>query len=201
MKKIGILGGTFDPIHIGHLLLAEQAKEDASLDQVIIMPTMIQPFKRNKKIADGNHRYHMIKEAIKGNDHLQVSRQELDTPEISYTINTLKACKRDLGGKCELFFITGTDAFLDIEKWYQSKELLTEFSFIVGSRPGYKEAELIQCINHIKEVYHTNVIKINNRKVEISSTDIKYRIKHGKSIKYLVTKEVEEYIYESKIYQ
>lgn len=200
MKRIGILGGTFDPIHLGHLVLAEQAKEEADLDQVIFMPAMVQPFKMNQEIALGNQRYAMIEMAIKSNPSFQVSSRELDSPNVSYTINTLRACKADLEETCELFFIMGTDAFLDIEKWYKSKELLTEFSFVVGYRPGYKEEELLECIHHLREVYHTNIIKMNNRKMEISSTDIKYRIKNKKSIRYLVSQEVEEYLYDSQLY-
>ncbi|WP_027399667.1 nicotinate-nucleotide adenylyltransferase [Anaerovorax odorimutans] len=200
MKKIGILGGTFDPIHWGHLVLAEHAKEEAGLDQVIFMPAMIQPFKINKKVTSSRDRYEMIRRAIKGNNSFKVSSKELDSPNISYTINTLRSCRDDFGISSEIFFIMGTDTFLDIEKWYKSKELLTEFSFIVGYRPGYKEDELLNCIEHIREKYNTNIIQLNNRRIEISSTDIKERVKNRKSIRYLVSKEVEEYINDSKLY-
>ncbi len=200
MKRIGIIGGTFDPVHYGHLILAEQARVEASLDQVVFMPAKVQPFKINAMIADGNHRYAMLMEAVAGNKYFSVSRRELDSSEVSYTINTLRDYKETLGDKAELFFIIGTDAFLGLEKWYASKELLKGFSFIVGTRPGYKEQELKTLIGRLKEEYGTDICEINNSEVEISSTSIKCRIRAGKSIKYLLPENVEEYIYMNKMY-
>lgn len=200
MKKIGIIGGTFDPVHYGHLILAEQARVEASLDQVIFMPAMVQPFKLNMKTADGDHRFAMLQEAVAGNPYFSVSRKELDKPEISYTINTLKDCKREFGAGTELYFIIGTDAFLNLEQWYAAEDLLEGFSFVIGTRPGYKERELKELVARLKSQYGTNIIEINNSEVEISSTDIKNRVREGKSIKYLVPERVEEYIYARKLY-
>ena len=200
MKKIGILGGTFDPVHYGHLILAEQARGEANLDQVIFMPAMIQPFKINSKVAAGSHRYAMLLEATSSNPDFSVSEMELNSPEVSYTIKTLRYCKEHLGENAELYFIIGTDAFLGLEKWYESEKLLKEFSFIVGTRPGYKEQELKHRVENLREKYGTRIIQINNSEVEISSTDIKARIQEGKSIKYLLPKPVEDYIYKNKLY-
>lgn len=200
MKKIGIIGGTFDPVHYGHLILAEQARVEASLDQVIFIPAMVQPFKLNVKTADGDCRYSMLLEAVNGNPYFSVSRRELDSSDISYTINTLRACKDEYGADTELYFISGTDAFLNLEKWFAAEELLTNFCFVIGTRPGYKEQELKLMLNRIRENFGTTVIEINNSEVEISSTDIKKRIKEGKSIKYLLPSGVEEYIYHNKLY-
>ncbi|MDD3168395.1 MAG: nicotinate-nucleotide adenylyltransferase [Eubacteriales bacterium] len=200
MKKIGIIGGTFDPIHYGHLILAEQARVEAGLDQVIFMPAKVQPFKLNLKIAGDVHRYAMLQKATIGNPHFSVSRRELDSPEISYTCNTLKGCRADLDADVELYFIIGTDAFLHLEKWYAAAELLKSFSFVIGTRPGYKEQELKELISRIRTQYGTKLLEINNSEVEISSTDIKNRIRKGKSIKYLLPEGVEEYIYRNKLY-
>ncbi|MEL7656058.1 MAG: nicotinate-nucleotide adenylyltransferase [Bacillota bacterium] len=200
MKKIGIIGGTFDPVHYGHLILAEQARVEASLDRVIFMPAMVQPFKLNAKIADGDHRYAMLLEAVNGNPYFSVSRRELDSSEISYTINTLQGCKEEYGSDTELYFIIGTDAFLNLEKWYAAEELMANFCFIIGTRPGYKEQELKRMLERIRENFGTKVIEINNSEVEISSTDIKNRIRDGKSAKYLLPDGVEEYIYKNKLY-
>lgn len=200
MKKIGIIGGTFDPVHYGHLILAEQARVEAGLDQVIFMPAKVQPFKLNMKIAGDAHRYGMLQEAIAGNPHFSVSTRELDSPEISYTCNTLKDCKAEMDEDAELYFIIGTDAFLHLEKWYAADELLEGFSFVIGTRPGYKEQELKEMICRIRAKYGTKLIEINNSEVEISSTDIKNRIRAGKSIKYLLPEGVEEYIYKNKLY-
>lgn len=201
MKRIGIIGGTFDPIHYGHLILAEQARVEASLDQVIFIPAMVQPFKLNTKISEGDDRYEMVRKAITGNPFFSVSRMELDREGISYTIRTLNECKSKFGDDTELYFIMGTDAFLNLEKWYAAEDLLNEFAFIIGTRPGYKERELKMMIGNLSAQYDTNIIEINNSEVEISSTDIKNRIRAGKSIKYLVPEQVEEYIYRNELYQ
>lgn len=201
MKKIGIIGGTFDPVHYGHLILAEQARVEASLDQVIFMPAMVQPFKLNAKITDGSHRYAMLQEAVAGNPYFSVSRMELDKPEVSYTIHTLNDCREDFGADAELYFIIGTDAFLNLEKWYAAEDLLTDFSFVVGTRPGYKEQELNALIQRLQNQYSAEIIEINNSEVEISSTDIKNRVRAGKSIKYLVPDGVEAYIRKYMLYR
>jgi len=201
MRKIGILGGTFDPVHYGHLILAEQARGEAELDQVIFMPALVQPFKLNNRIAEGHHRCAMLKKAIENNPKFSVSVLELNTPEISYTINTLRDLKKILGADAELYFIIGTDAFLGLEKWYCADDLLHEFSFVIGTRPGYKELELRKHIDYFRSEYGTEIILINNSEVEISSTDIKERIQEGKSIKYLLPEAVENYIYENRLYR
>jgi nicotinate-nucleotide adenylyltransferase len=153
MKKIGILGGTFDPVHNGHLILAEQARTDAGLDQVIFMPAMVQPFKLNAETAEGEHRYAMLQAAIAGNPYFTVSRKELDSPEISYTIHTLCECRAELEADTEIYFIIGTDAFLNLEKWYAAEELLEGFCFAVGVRPGYRAQELKDLIGRLREKY------------------------------------------------
>lgn len=201
MKKIGIIGGTFDPVHYGHLILAEQARAEALLDQVIFMPAMVQPFKLRDKITEGEDRYAMLQKAVAGNPYFSVSRKELDSHEVSFTINTLKSCKTEFGADTELFFIIGTDAFLKLEKWYEAEDLIAGFSFVVGMRPGYKEQELRALVNRLREERGARIIEINNSEVEISSSDIKKRIREGKSIKYLLPEGVEEYIYKNGLYQ
>lgn len=200
MKKVGIIGGTFDPVHYGHLILAEQSRTEASLDYVIFMPAMVQPFKLNMKSAEGEHRYAMLQEAIAGNPHFSVSRKELDSPEISYTINTLKECRAEFGADTEIYFIIGTDAFLSLEKWYAAEDLLEGFSFVIGTRPGHREEERKALVSRLREQYGTKIVEIHNPEIEISSTDIKSRIREGKSIKYLVPERVEDYIYRNGLY-
>ncbi len=199
--KIGIFGGSFDPIHIGHLILAEEAFLQAGLDQILFMPAKVSPFKQNQEMASEFHRLEMIKLAIKGNDKFQFSDYEFRGQDVSYTIHTLRGLKKLLGEEHNLYFIMGTDAFLDIEKWYCSKELLMEFSFIIGSRPGYKEDLLMNIIYSLKNKYPCDLIKIRNRHIEISSSGLKQSWKECRSIQYLVPKEVEEYIIAQKLYR
>ncbi len=199
--RIGILGGSFDPIHTGHLILAEEALVQANLDQILFMPAKVSPFKQNQEVTSEFHRLEMVKRAIKDNARFQVSEYELKGEQVSYTIHTLRGLKYLIGEVHNLSFIMGTDAFLDIEKWYCSKELLTEFSFVIGSRPGYKEDLLLNTVDSLENRYSCNLQKIRNRLIEISSSEIKESRKEGKSIKYLVPKEVEEYIIAQNLYR
>ncbi|NLY71231.1 MAG: nicotinate-nucleotide adenylyltransferase [Clostridiales bacterium] len=201
MKKIGIIGGTFDPIHYGHLLLAEQARDILDLQQVVFIPARTSPFKKDMEAAAGEDRYQMVLAATAGNNKFRVSKIELEGPEISYTYYTLLACEKELGDDSELYFICGTDSFLSIEKWIEADKILKKFPLIVGSRPGYKQAEVDNLIKHLTKCYGTRVYKIDMPKVDISSTDIKNRIREGRSIKYLVPETVEKYIYENRLYQ
>ena len=137
MKRIGIFGGSFDPIHYGHLHLAEEARCRAKLDQVLFIPAWVSPFKQDTQPADGSQRLEMVRMAIASNPGFSVSDMELKRREVSYTADTLRRCKAMAGGESRLYFITGTDAFLTIEQWYKSEELLRNYSFLIGTRPGY----------------------------------------------------------------
>ena len=200
MKRIGILGGTFDPVHNGHIGLAEDAKEQAKLDQVILVPARLQPFKLDKQVTDGYHRLEMLRLAIAPFSGLQVSDYELRQEEISYTYKTLRAFQKQEGAQTRLCFITGTDAFLKIDTWRHGEEMLTNYSFAVGSRPGYKDTELNQCIDHLKKVYNTDIVKIENRKRDISATEIRQKLENGEPLEGLVPKAVERYMKEHGLY-
>lgn len=201
MKKIGIIGGTFDPIHFGHLILAEQARDGAKLDQVIFIPARMSPYKTDKKITDDMHRYEMVKKAICGNSGFVSSDMELKGPEISYTIKTLEKCKEKYGKEAEIYFICGTDAFLGIEGWLDSDLILKNFPLIVGSRPRYKDKARDELIERFCNAFGSRIMKVHMPKIDISSTGIKKRIKEGRSIKYLLPPEVEEYIHENCLYR
>ncbi|MBE6033841.1 MAG: nicotinate-nucleotide adenylyltransferase [Clostridiales bacterium] len=200
MKKIGILGGSFDPIHLGHIQLALQAKEELNLDKVLFIPAKRQPFKLNRKVTSEEHRVRMLEFALQGIEGLEISYIELENDEISYTINTLRRIK-DFYRNREIFFILGTDAFINIELWHEAAQLLQECSFAIGSRPGYKEEELKSCIDRIRQVYNTNIVLLNNKELLISSSDIKTKIGRGVSIKALVPDAVERYIDENGLYK
>ncbi len=201
MNKIGIYGGSFDPIHLGHIELALQAKEELQLEKVLFIPTKHQPFKLDRKVTSEKHRVNMLKQAIQGEKDFEISYVELEKNEISYTINTLRRIRAFYSKDTEIFFILGTDAFLTIELWHESEELLHNYSFAIGSRPGYKEEQLKDCIDRIRDVYNTNIVLLNNKKLPISSTDIKSNIRYGKSIENLVPKTVERYIHGNGLYK
>ena len=194
MKKIGILGGTFDPVHLGHINLAIDAKAQAGLDKVIFVPAKLQPFKLDKNVTAGEHRLAMIKEAIDGIDGLEVSPYELEAEGISYTYLTVRAMKKRFGTDARLYFITGTDSFLKIETWKNTEELIRSCSYIIGTRPGYRKQELDICIERIRRDYNTEVINIDNTQFDISSTEIRKRLESGLPCSDLIPEKTERYI-------
>lgn len=200
MKKIGILGGTFDPVHLGHIGLAKDAREQAGLDELVFIPAKLQPFKLDKKITSGEDRLKMLKLAAEDLSGFKVSSYELDSEGISYTYLTLRKMKETYGPDSKLYFITGTDAFLKIEYWKESCELLENYSFIIGSRPGYREGELADCIDRIRRGYNTEIKNINNTQLDISSTQIRERLKTGESAADLLPEKVEAYIKTKGLY-
>lgn len=201
MKKIGILGGTFDPVHLGHINLAIDAKAQAGLDKVIFVPAKLQPFKLNKKVTAGEHRLAMIKEAIDGIDGLEVSPYELEAEGISYTYLTVRAMKKRFGTDARLYFITGTDSFLKIETWKNAEELIRSCSYIIGTRPGYRKQELDICIERIRRDYNTEVINIDNTQFDISSTEIRKRLESGLPCSDLIPEKTERYITANGLYK
>lgn len=198
--RIGILGGSFDPVHLGHIGLAKDAKCEAGLEKVLFIPAKLQPFKLDKKVTPGEDRLAMLDLAIKDIPGMEISAYELESDSISYTYLTLRAMKQVFGDKAKLYFITGTDSFLKIEKWKNAGELLEDFSYIIGTRPGYKEEELNICIERIRGKYDTEILKINNTQLDISSTEIRERLENGESADDLIPAEVGRYIIEHGLY-
>ena len=201
MRKIGVFGGTFDPVHNGHVSLAKDAADQAQLDQVVFMPVYVQPFKQGKKTAEGSDRLTMLRLAVDSDPRLAVSDYEIASEAVSYTYRTLRALKGSFGEDTEIFFICGTDSFLKIESWMKAEELLDRYSFVVGTRPGYKEEELKETIGRIRKNHGTEIVKINNRRVDVSSTVIRERTAAGLSVTGLVPEKVERYIIENRLYR
>ena len=190
--RIGLLGGTFNPIHFGHLGLAEECRKKADLKKIIFIPSSIPPHKE-QKIAGAEHRYNMVKRATRGNKDLIVSRVELDRKEISFTYKTIQYFKKKYT-KSQVYFILGIDSVLEIHKWKKKNKILEFCPFIVATRPGYQIQEIPFAIRKI-----VKIIKIP--KINISSSMIREKIKTGESIKNLVPLSVEKYINKHKLYQ
>ena len=201
MKKIGVYGGTFDPVHNGHVSLAIDAVDMVSLDAVIFMPVYIQPFKQGKKLADGTDRLRMLELAAEDHPALTVSDYEMKSEGVSYTYKTLRMLKDVYEEEDKIFFLCGTDSFLKIETWMNAEELLDSYSYIVGTRPGYKEEELKETIERIRADHGTEIVKIKNRQVDVSSTLIRERAAGGLSVTGLVPEKVERYIVENGLYK
>jgi len=197
-KKIGIMGGTFDPIHYGHLMIANEVLDKYSMEKIIFVPSGNPPHKENTS-ACALDRFFMTNIAVLSNDKFIVSDIEIKSSEKSYTINTVKKLKAKYED-AELYFITGTDAILELPKWYDTENLLTLCKFIAVNRSGYSTAEIEVKINEIIEKYHGQIEILKVPMLEISSTNIRQRIKLSRSSKYLLPEMVEEYIIKNNLY-
>ncbi len=187
--KIGILGGTFNPLHIGHLILAEEAREKLNLDRVIFVPAYLPPHKDDADIAQAAHRLDMARLAIKGNKYFLVSDMEIKRDGRSYTIDTIKECKR-LYPKDELYFVIGSDLLKYLEEWKDLKEIIQMVKFVVATRPGYP-------LEKIPSYISTVAI----RAVDVSAFEVRQCIKEGKSFRYLVPEAVFKYITKKRLYR
>ncbi|RXG66095.1 nicotinate-nucleotide adenylyltransferase [Candidatus Atribacteria bacterium 1244-E10-H5-B2] len=194
MKHLGIMGGVFDPIHYGHLFTAEEARVEFKLDKIIFVPCRKPAHKRENNISDSEHRYLMTDLATSNNQFFKVSKVELNRPGPSYSIDTVKEFLRKYNHGVEIFFITGADAFLEIDSWYKSEELVQLCQFVAVTRPGYDLNKLNQKFKKIIKIMEIPALSI-------SSTDIRRRVREEKSIKYLLPHEVEKYIYKKGLYR
>lgn len=200
LKNAGIMGGTFNPIHIGHLLAAQEAMEEFQLERIIFIPNRIPPHRQNEPgLLNGMLRYDMVNLAINSNPYFQASRIELDREEISYTYHTIRDLKEEYP-ETDFSFITGVDSLLK-DPWVKLDELLGLLeNFIAVTRPGFDDSLLKNRITELDLSNGGNVKLLPIPKVGISSTMIRQRIKNGKSIKYMVPDPVESYIQKNNLY-
>ncbi len=195
--RLGIFGGSFDPVHIGHLRLAEEAREQARLDRVLFIPTQVSPFKEGRTQIPGELRLAMLRLATEDNPAFQVSDTEIHRPGPSYTVDTLRELERE-HPDAERFFITGTDALRDLPKWRQPEEVVRLTRFLVSVRPGVKKAEVLAAL---PDVWEERVTFIEMPELDISSTYLRERLKVGSSVRYLLPCAVEEYILTHRLYR
>ncbi|MCX7780840.1 MAG: nicotinate-nucleotide adenylyltransferase [Negativicutes bacterium] len=199
-RRIGVLGGTFDPIHIGHLVTAEVVRLEYGLEKVIFIPASSPPHKQNVAVTPAFHRYIMTAMATYSNPHFFVSDIELKRPGPSYTIDTIKALLDIHGSDTELYFITGVDAVLELPTWYRIRELLELCHFVAATRPG-STGRIDDIIEHFGEIGRAHIHRLDTPELEISSTDIREKVKKGLSIKYIVPESVENYILKERLYR
>jgi len=192
MKK-GIMGGTFDPIHLGHLVTAEEVRDYFQLDEVVFVPSARPPHKIGQEITNPEHRYLMVVLATITNPFFRVSRIELERVGPSYAVDTLRFFRELWGSGSEIYFITGADAFAQISSWNNPEELFRLCTFVAATRPGYKMVGM-------EEKYRQRVKMIEVSALAISSSEIRRRVKKGESVKYLVPEAVENYVKKTGLY-
>ncbi len=199
-NRIGIMGGTFDPIHYGHLVIANEVLFKFDLQKIIFVPTGNPPHKRSAALADAYHRYMMTQFATMTNPSFDVSNIEVEKDGVAYTVDTIKELKNKYKNT-KLHFITGTDAVLDLPNWKDPEEILNLCTFISVNRPGYVTDTLDDKLDKLMERYNGEILSIRAPQLKISSTDIRNRIKEGRPTKYLLPENVEQYILKKGLYK
>jgi nicotinate-nucleotide adenylyltransferase len=214
LNRIGVLGGTFDPLHLGHLRAAEVVRDALSLDRVLFVPAKNPPHKSAPRLTEAGHRLHMVERALEGEESFDVSRIEIEREGLSYTIDTLA----ELGARSadsRLFFVTGTDSFADIRTWRRWHELLSEHSFVVHERPGFPidSARAVVPQDLAARVIDDSdrgfdaalpgarIFLVRRPMLDVSSTEIRTSVRAGRSIRFLVPDAVAAYIRENRLYE
>lgn len=200
--RVGIMGGTFDPIHQGHLVTAEAARSKFEMNKVVFVPSGQPPHKRGLQITNKEYRYLMTVLATAANPYFEVSRTEIDRPGESYAIDTVRYIRSKMQPGCELYFITGADAIFEIVTWKDMEELFANCVFIAATRPGFNLTEMNKQLQ--KKLSAENMAKIIPLEVPamaISSTDIRERVRTNRTIKYLLPESVENFIQKNDLYQ
>ncbi|HAQ41679.1 MAG TPA: nicotinic acid mononucleotide adenylyltransferase [Clostridiales bacterium] len=199
MKRVGIMGGTFDPIHLGHLVVANEVLNIYGLDEIVFVPAGNPPHKCGMG-ASFVDRYVMTCLATLSNNKFTVSDIEIKNKGKSYTLNTLKEF-HSMYADTEFCFITGTDAVINLPNWHEPKELLKICKFIAVSRPGIDKEDVKLKIEEIRRDLNGHIEMLQIPMLDISSTDIRERFKNGISAKYLLPESVEQYIFKNNLYR
>lgn len=192
-RKSGIFGGTFNPPHIAHIVAAESVCDQLKLDKILFVPAAIPPHKLNEKIIPAELRLQMVKLAIKDNSKFEICDIELLRSGPSYSIDTIRELKGRFPGD-DFFFIVGIDLLIDFHSWKSPEKILDECTVVAISRPGF-------ALESVDKELLRKVEVVNVPSIDISSSEIRRRVKSGKPIKFLVPPAVEEFIYANKIYR
>ena len=197
--NIGILGGTFDPIHLGHLIVAEDVRLQLGLDRVLFVPAAQPWLKGERTISTAKERAAMVRLAIASNPYFDFSSVDIDRGGASYTVDTLEDVRRGVGEDEALYLLVGCDALVELPRWREPRRILKMCQVVAMSRPGsgFDVASLDEALPGAA----LRIIKVQVRQIEISSSDIRTRVARGLSISYLVPEAVERYILENQLYR
>ncbi len=200
-KKIGIMGGTFDPIHLGHLILGEKAYEQFGLDKVLFMPSGNPPHKRNREgRATLAQRIEMVRLAIKGNPHFELSLEDACEEGYSYTKETLTRLKSN-HPDTEYYFIMGADSLFSFEDWREPDQIAKLAVLVTAVRDHVEMTEMKTQIAHLNRIFDADIRILSTPNMDISSQMLREWIREGKSVRYYVPHLVAEYIHEHGIYR
>lgn len=203
MRRVGVLGGTFDPIHYGHLVIAEEVYHALNLAEMVFVPAGHPPHKPDTLATTTQHRLAMLELAIASNAHFSISRVDLERPGPSYTVDTLRLLRQQWGEQTAIYFLIGWDSLEDLLIWHDPAGVLAQLTYLVAvRRPGYQEesgyrASLEARLPGIKQ----RLLVVPAPQLEISSTDLRTRVAEGRPIKYQLPESVEQYIEQNRLYQ
>lgn len=201
MSRIGIMGGTFNPIHYGHLLMAERAYEQMNMDEVWFMPNKNPMYKSIEGNVTEDDRIAMVELAIAGNPRFKLNLMELEREGATYTVDTLEILKKESPDD-EFFFIIGTDSLLQFHTWKDPERIAQLATILVATRTSsVSKVDIMEQVYQLHKNYGATVLHLHYPMIEISSSDIRERAEEGISIRYTVPEKVERYIYDNKLYQ
>ena len=204
--KLGLFGGTFDPPHLGHLILAEEAYTQLSLEKILWLVSGQSPLKLDRPLSPVEARIEMVQAAIADNPHFILSRVDIDRPPPHYTIETLKILEKEFP-RDEFYFIMGEDSLRDLPKWHEPHEIIKRATLAVLARPnpsGRKERENPKGLDELESKIpgvSSRVVWVNAPQLEIASSEIQKRIREGKSVRYMMTDKVWRVIEGRRLYQ
>ncbi|MCI5902089.1 MAG: nicotinate-nucleotide adenylyltransferase [Blautia sp.] len=200
-NRIGIMGGTFDPIHMGHLILAEKAYEQLALDQIWFMPSGNPPHKRNRLgRATDEQRVEMVRRGISGNDHFSLSLIEMHENGYTYTYHTLEELK-EKNPDTDYFFIIGADSLFQFDTWMEPERICAACTLVVATRNHTSTEKICAKMEEVRQAYHGKLLRLDTMNIDVSSQMLREWISEGKSIRYYVPDSVIDYIREQKMYQ
>lgn len=200
IQKIGIMGGTFNPIHNGHLMIAENAREQFGLNKVLFIPTGHSPLRHKQHVTAASHRCNMVSLAISDNPWFVLDKTEVNSTEISYTYRTLQKLK-EAYTNAKLYFILGADSLFDFESWREPEAILEHCNILAAYRKHERQEEFFQQIAYLNKKYPDKFYPLDTPSLEVASQDIRNRVQYGRTIRYLVPREVESYIREHHLYE
>jgi nicotinate-nucleotide adenylyltransferase len=197
--RLGIMGGTFDPIHYGHLVAAEMARGEFNLSKVIFIPSGTPPHKITRNVSAAEMRYEMVETAIRDNPAFDISALEIEREGLSYTVETLRILRR-AWPDYELYFITGTDALIEIFSWREAEEILKMIQFIGAARPGFDARDFLRKVQLENPKTKDRIHYLEVPALAISSTDIRSRVRRGEPVRYLLPETARLFIEEHGLY-
>jgi len=199
-KKIGILGGSFNPIHIGHILMGRYTYEQLNLEKVYLMPNEKPPHKKDQSMLAANHRLNMSKIVQKNNNFLETISVEIGNDKTNYTVETMKYLLSDRFKNYEIYFIVGADSLLQIETWRAYEKLFKLINFVCIMRPSYGQDQVESKISILEKKYSIDIHRIEMPLIGLSSTNIRNRILEKKSVKYMLDPDVIDYIHTNRLF-